>query len=100
MTPQELFSVAAGNRWIHGSDIAVDEKGGLWVRADADLWPELGVKVQRLGHRAPSGNAREYSILTSGKVTSLNARDRTEPVWGHIRTCEKSSLGTDWIAVR
>lgn len=100
MTPQELFSSPAEEQWIHGSDIAVDESGGLWVRAEADLWPKPDRETYRPDRTASSMEAREYSILTSGRITSLNVRDRTEPVWGHICERERSSLETGWIAVR
>lgn len=100
MTPKELLGgFAVHPQWIHGSDIGIDEDGGLWVRANAELG-DLGSGVQHLGQRrVTQGNFREYSILTPQGMTGLNPRDRSEPVWKYVHDLEVDSIGSEWIAV-
>lgn len=101
MTPQELFSTGQiGDQWIHGSDVGLDERDGLWVRSDAQLWPLPGLKVTSLGKRAPSTQFGEYSILTPDGVTALSPRDRSEPLWDYVQELRTGAIGRDWIAVR
>lgn len=100
MTPKELFTAFTANpQWIHGSDVGIDEDGGLWVRAGAELGA-LSSGVQPLGQRRiTQKNFREYSILTPQAKTGLNPRDRSEPVWKYVHTLESDSIGPEWIAV-
>ncbi|WP_254745456.1 hypothetical protein [Streptomyces cucumeris] len=104
MTPRELFAAPQSihPQWIHGSDIGVDEGGGLWVRADAELRSDLSVSASILGARVFPLNFREYSILTPGKMTGLDPRSRVEPVWHRINRLKADamgSVGSAWIAV-
>lgn len=102
VTPQELLARhQCEPYWIHGSDIGVDESGGLWVRASARLKTGLlpTAQVQTLAEQTPDGSFREFSILTSTGVTILNPRDRTEPLWKHVHELKADAIGQEWIAV-
>jgi hypothetical protein len=100
VTPEELLGGSAAQpQWIHGRDVGVDEDGGLWVRADAELGA-LAPGVQPLGQRrVTQANFREYSILTPQGKTALDPRDRSEPVWKYVQDLEVDSIGSEWIAV-
>ena len=100
MTPEEFFKKnPEGPQFIHGSDVGVDEEGGVWVRADARLRSDLMPRVCPLSERPAYLIAREYSILTSNKMTMLDPRDRSEPIWQHVHKLETGSIGEEWIAV-
>lgn len=100
MSPEELFSAdPASPWWVHGEYIGVDEGGGLWVKADADLKADLASRVSVLGKPLLAMDARHFTILTSGRKTGLNPRDRSEPVWKHVTELKTGSIGPGWIAV-
>lgn len=100
MTPRELFNAGPVHpQWIHGSDIGVDEEGGLWVRASANLKADLDAKVAVLGTRVPPRNFREYSILTPDRKTGLDSRHRTEPLWEKVHELKSDTIGPEWVAV-
>ena len=77
----------------------VDEDGGLWVRADAELKEDLASRVSVLGKPLLAMDARHFTILTSGRKTGLDPRHRTEPVWKHVTELQTGSIGPGWIAV-
>jgi hypothetical protein len=100
MTPRELFAgTIPGPCWVHGSDLGVDEDGGLWVRATAHLKEGLASRVHPLGERITMKDFREYSILTPEGQTILDPRHRTEPLWRRVQELSAESIGSDWIAV-
>lgn len=100
MKPQDLFDAdPAPDRWVHGGYIGVDEDGGLWVRADAELKEDLASRVSVLGKPLLAMDARHFTILTSGRKTGLDPRHRTEPVWKHVTELQTGSIGPGWIAV-
>lgn len=100
MKPQELFDAdPAPPWWVHGEYIGVDEDGGLWIREDADLKPDLSSRVTVLGKPLLAMNARNFTILTSDRKTGLDHRYRSEPVWKHVTELKTGSIGPGWIAV-
>lgn len=106
MTPRELFDAGPIRpQWIHGGDIGVDEKGGLWVRADATLKSDLGmepggaIRVTTLAAKDVTVSFREYSILTPDRKTGLDPRHRSEPLWKRVHELKSESIGTEWVAV-
>lgn len=100
MTPREFLSAGpARPQWVHGSDVGMDEKGGLWVRASAELMPDLEARVAKLGSPVPAQAYREFSILTAEGKTALSKWDRSEPIWDSIQELRTSSIGTEWVAV-
>lgn len=94
MTPRELFERDPHEpRWIHGSDIGVDQDGGLWVRAEAKL------EKSAFGLSMLFRDIRPYAILMSNMVVSYSPKDPTAPIEAHVKKLATGSIGSDWIAV-
>jgi hypothetical protein len=102
MTPVQLFaSGPAAPQWIHGSDVGVDEDGKVWVKASANLRPDLNTafRVCPLKDRPVSLVAREYAAVTPQRFIAIDPRHRSEPIWDHVHELSKDSIGQEWIAV-
>ena len=100
MTPQELFDADPHEpRWIHGSDIGIDQDDGLWVRSDAKLEADIPARVRAFGIPLVFKDLSLYALLTSGMVLSVNPTEPAAPIRQYMEKLTVGSIGPGWIAV-